>query len=264
MCETNNKNCADGQNCACTSSWKSPRFVIIILGMILLSAVITVAILRDRFVDQQIRSVTVVGQGKIAYKPDIAIVTLGVQIDKLAKPEDALSQLNTKVASVVNAVKASGISEENIQVQNYTLYPQSDYINGYLSSGYSANQQLVVKILDYDKNPNKLNALITAASKAGANQVNNFSFDASNMNDLKQAARIKAIEDAKGKSEALAKTAGVKLDGVISWSENLISPVSNPAPMNMMNGTGGGVSVSVTPAGEHDVIMEVGVTYNIK
>lgn len=248
------------------NSLKSPRNILIIIGLVLLTTIIITAILRDRFVDRQFKNVTVVGQGKVTFVPDLALVTLGVQIDKVAKPEDALNQLNAKVANIINAVKAQGIAPENIQTQNYSLYPQYDFKDNIsVVSGYNANEQLVIKVVGYDKNPNKLNQVIAASSKAGANQVNNLSFDASNMNDLKQQARLKAITDAKEKSSALAVAAGVKLTDIVGWSENLLSPASNYVSSDAgKGGVGGGAISPQTPSGDREVLMEVGITYNLK
>ncbi len=248
-------------------SWKSPRTIIMIIGMLLLAGIITVAILRDRIVNEQFRSVTVTGQGKITYNPDIAVVTLGVQIDKVAKPDEALNQLNAKVASIIKAIKAQGINDENIDTQNYSLYPQYDYKDNIsVVSGYNANEQLVVKVLGYDQNPGKLSAVIAAASKAGANQVNSLVFDATNMNDLKQQARVAAITDAKSKSTALATAAGIHLEDITGWYENLVSPQPYYASADYGKGGmgGGAVSNPSTPAGNREVIIEIGVTYNIK
>ncbi|MFA5131199.1 MAG: SIMPL domain-containing protein [Patescibacteria group bacterium] len=249
------------------TSWKSPRAIMTIIGMLLLAGIITVAILRDRIVNEQFRSVTVTGQGKITYNPDIAVVTLGVQIDKVAKPDEALNQLNAKVASIIAAIKAQGIGVENIDTQNYSLYPQYDYKDNIsVVSGYNANEQLVVKVLGYDQNPGKLSAVIAAASKAGANQVNNLAFDATNMNDLKQQARLAAITDAKSKSTALATAAGIHLEDITGWYENLVSPQPYYAGADYGKGGMGGAAVSSpsTPAGNREVIIEIGVTYNIK
>ena len=261
MSEQNNN-----QNCKCHPTWQSPRVILVLVGMLLLAGVIIVAILRDRIVNQQFRAVTVTGQGKLSYNPDIAVVTLGVQIDKVAKPEEALNQLNNKVSGIIKAIKALGITAENIQTQNYSLYPQYDYKDNISTvSGYNANQQIVIKVLEYDKNPDRLSAVIAAASRAGANQVNNLAFDASNMNDLKQAARIKAIADAKTKSDALASAAGVRLEDVTGWYENLVNPLPSYALDYGKGGMGGGaVSSPATPAGSREVIIEIGVTYNIK
>lgn len=237
------------------------------IALLLLAGIIVVAILRDRLVSQQYRQVTITGQGKVSYTPDLAIVTLGVQIDKVAKPEDALNQLNAKMANIIKAVKAAGITDDNIQTQNYNLSPQYDYTNNVSKpSGYSANEQLVIKVTGYDKDQNKLSQVIAVATKAGANQVSNLSFDASNMNDLKQQARIKAIEDAKAKSFDLAKAAGVRLEDINSWYENLIQPVSGYMDYSAKGGLGGGGAVSApqVPSGDREVIVEIGVNYNLK
>lgn len=264
MSEEKNKNCCETGQCQGGGKNKT---AIIIVGLVLLTAVVITSILRDRIVNQQFKNVTVSGQGKVAYTPDIAIVILGVQIDKVAKPEEALNQLNSKVANIIKEIKAVGIAAENIQTQNYSLYPQYDYKDNVSAvSGYNANEQLVIKVNAYDKNPDQLSRVIAAASRAGANQVNNLSFDASNMNDLKQQARIKAIEDAKAKSNALASTAGVELRDITGWYENLMSPMPLYSTVDYgKGGLGGGAAVNPnTPAGDREVVIEIGVTYNIK
>ncbi len=253
--------------CACAGGEKVWRAIITIIGLLLLAGVITIAILRDRIVNQQFRSVTVTGQGKVSYNPDIAVVTLGVQIDKATKADEALNQLNTKVSEIIKAVKNLGITDDNIQTQNYSLYPQYDFKDNISTvSGYNANQQLIIKVTDYDKQPSRLNSVIAAASKAGANQVNSLSFEAANLNDLKQQARIEAIADAKSKSDSLAQAAGVKLAEITGWYENLVSPQPVYASADYGKGGlgGGGIASPATPAGNRDVIIEIGVTYNIK
>jgi hypothetical protein len=264
MSDINKKEMSCAPGC-CSRHGKFGRVVVMLMGMILLTGVIAIAILRDRIVNEQFRTVTITGQGKVEYNPDLAVVTLGVQIDKVAKPEEALSQLNKKVEEIIKAVKAAGIGDEDIQTQNYSLYPQYDYKDNISSvSGYNANQQLVIKVTGYDKNPGRLSLVIAEASRAGANQVNNLVFDASDMNDLKQEARIKAIGDAKGKSEALAAAAGVRLEEIIGWYENTISPMAGYIDYGKGGmGAGGAVSSPNTPSGSREVVIEIGVTYNI-
>lgn len=255
--------CGCGCECGCGKKRHSAAKII---GIILLAAVIICAILRDRIVNQQFKAVTITGQGKVSYTPDLAIVTLGVQIDKVAKPDEALNQLNTKVADIIKAVEAIGIAAADIQTQNYSLYPQYDYKDNVSTvSGYNANEQLVIKVSGYDQNKDKLSQVIAAASKAGANQVNNLTFDASNMNDLKQEARVKAIADAKEKSAALADSAGVRLREVTGWYENLVSPMASYSTTEYgKGGMGAGAVSPQTPAGDREVVIEIGVTYNIK
>lgn len=257
---------AEGGHGGCCSGHRSPKFFILALAIICLAGIVVVSILRDRIVSQQYRQVTVTGQGRLSYQPDIAIVTLGVQIDKAPLAEEALNQLNAKVNSISSALKALGISAENIQTQNYSVMPQYDYKdNVSVVGGYNANQQLTVKITDYDKNPGNLNQVIAAASKAGANQILNLSFDASNLSDLKQQARVKAIADAREKSGALAAAAGVELKNIANWWENLIQPIPSYNYGGAMGaGIGGGGGMPQVPSGSREIIIEIGVTYNIK
>lgn len=242
------------------------RFVLALVGLVLLAGIITLALLRDRIVNDHYQSVTINGQGKVAYQPDLALVTLGVQIDKVSRADEALNQLNAKVNDIIKAVRALGIPAADIQTQNYSLYPQYDYRDNVSSvSGYNANEQLVIKVSGYDKSPELLSTIIAAASKAGANQVNSLTFDSSVMNDLKQQARILAIQDAKDKSNDLALAASVRLDRIIGWYENLVNPVA----MYSDYGKGGMESAAMnlnpnTPSGSREVIVEVGVTYRLK
>jgi hypothetical protein len=244
----------------------SPKYVLILIAIILFAGIISISILRDRIVNQQYRSVTITGQGRVSYVPDLAIINLGVQIDKVAKPEEALNQLNTKVAGIIQALKLIGINPTDIQTQNYSLYPQYDYKdNVSVVSGYNANEQLVIKVKNYDQNPDSLNQIIAAASKAGANQVNNLSFDSSKLNDLKQAARVKAISDAKDKSAALAQAAGVELKDISGWYENFISPLPYVTDYSAKGGMGAGAPGAPTiPVSDREVVIEIGVTYNLK
>lgn len=247
-------------------AWSSPRSIILLIGVLGLISIAIVSILREKIVYQQYRQVTITGQGKVAYEPDLAIVTLGIQVDKASTSEDALNQLNEKMNKVIAAVKAEKIKNEDITTANYSLAPQYDYKDNISTvSGYNANEQLIIKVRGYDKDVNGLSHVIAAASKAGANQVSGLSFDASNINDIKQQARMMAMSDAKSKSKILAAAAGVELEDITGWYEN---PIQVPAPMYSYAGAGGmggggGASPQI-PNGSKEVIIEMNLTYNLK
>jgi uncharacterized protein YggE len=103
---------------------------------------------------------------------------------------------------------------------------------------------------------------------AGANQVNSLSFDSSQINDFKQQARILALADAKSKSTSLAAAAGIQLSDITGWYENLISPTdSSSATVDAKGGTsssGSGGAAPQTPSGNQEVVIEIGLTYNLK
>ena len=256
------------QNKSCCTSWSNPKFIRRVLGMLLIAAVVIVALVRDRIVNNQQWQVSVTGQGRVSYQPDIANVTVGVQIDKAATAELALNQLNDKITKVVAAVKAAGVAADDIQTQTYSLYPQYDYKDTVSKvSGYSANQQLTVKVRNADKKDNLVSKVLAEATKAGANQVVSVTFDVSNINDLKQQARLKAMADARSKVKDQASGAGVRLGKVIGWWENIIQApgVFNPA-YGGMGGIerGGPVTAPQVPSGTQEVIVEVSLNYRVK
>jgi uncharacterized protein YggE len=246
-------------------NWRHPYAVILLAAVLVFGAIIVVSILRERIVNEQQWQITVSGQGRIAYQPDIANVNLGVRIDKAAKAEDALTQLNSQMNKIVDAIKKTGVAAEDIQTQNYTLAPHYDSKDNILNlTGYDANQAILVKVRDIKDKSDLVTKVVSAATKAGVNQINSITFENSKLSDLKQAARLKAIADAQAKSGAIAQALGVKLDKVVGWWENIIVPTeAQISYKGDMGGIGGGVE-PVIPSGSPELIIEVNVNYKIK
>lgn len=250
--------------------WKNQKNILIFSGIVLLAAVVIVSILRERIVSENMETTTVVGRGKISYQPDIAVVNLGVQIDKANKAEEALNRLNETMNKVIDCAKTLGIPEEDIQTQSYSLFPHYDYLGEgggtSLPSGYDANQQVAIKVRGVDQSPEFPGKIIEEASKAGANQVVGVNFDISNLEELKQKARIAAIKDAKSKTAELAKAAGVRLGKMSGWYESVIK---SPDSQNYYGGMGGSAEKgsSLNPqisGGTQEIIIEMGLNYKVK
>ncbi len=263
-----NCNCDPSCNCGCHCGCKKKvKIALLFLAIIVLGAIVIVSILRDRIVNQNQFQISVVGQGRIAYEPDTANITLGVQIDKVAKAEDALNQLNDKTNKIIEAVTKLGVAREDIKTQNYNLYANYDYVSGISKiSGYNANESIVIKVKDIQNNNSLISKVISEATKAGANQINGVVFDNSNIDNLKQEARVRAILNAKEKSKEIEKSLGVKLGKIVGMWENYISPVSETVYSDYAKG-GMGAGVNVTPnipTGTYEVFVETNLSYKIK
>lgn len=260
-------------DCCTAQKFKNPRFVLMAGGMILLATIVVVSILRERIVNYNQNQVTVNGRGKVEYKPDTATVSLGVQVDKAPTAENALSQLNAKMIQIVEAEKALGIPEDKIKTQNYSLSPQYDYKDGVSSvAGFTANQQLSVKVEGIGENTELLGKAISEASRTGANQVLGVKFETGNLDALKQQARLLAIQDAKAKSQSMAKAAGVKLGKIVNWYENILySPDMQDMQGAYGLGAGGPEMMSAkavpapqVPSGTQEIVIEMNVSYEVK
>jgi len=245
------------------------KTLIILVGMILLAAIILVAILRDWIVNPPQWQVSVIGQGRTTYQPDVAKISLGVQIDKAVNAEVALNQLNKKVTLTMEAIKKAGVKPEDIINQNYSIVPQYDYLdNVAILAGYNAHQQIIVTVKNLKENPDFISQIIGEATKAGANVVESVIFDVLSPENYKQEARLKAIADAKSKAGSIAQAAGVKLDKVVGWWENVVQApgISNVQyQYDGKGGMGGGAnSGGIVPAGDQEVVIEINLNYKIK
>ncbi len=249
-------------------SWKSPKPIIMLVALVLVAGIVVVSILRDRIVSQQQWQVSVVGRGEVTYTPDIAKVTIGVQVEKVFSAEAALNQLNQTVDKVLAAVAKEGIDKADIQTQSYNLYPQYNYVDSISQlAGYGANQQLVITVKNLTPEANIIGKVIGVATQAGANQVNSITFESSKIDQYKQEARLKAINDARDKASALSQAAGVKLGKVVGWWENFVQgPDTNyyDGKGGVGMGAGAAAPTAQVPVGTPKLIVEMNLNYQVK
>ncbi len=244
------------------NKFSNKGFILKVIALLLVAGIIVVSIIRDRIVSNQQWTVQIPGEGRVAYTPDVAKISLGVQVDRVANAEQAMRELNNKIANIIKAVKDQGIADSEIKTENYSLNPITDYIDGRpLTSGYSANEQLQVTVKDISDN-SRVGKIISAATGAGANQVNNISFELSNISQIRQEARIKAILDAKEKAKEISSKSGVRLGRIVGWWEN------SPMPLyDAKGGMGAGgmvVESASVPSGTYEYVVEVNINYLVK
>ncbi len=205
------------------------------------------------------RSIAITGEGKVTAIPDIASVTLGME--NTGMDIQAIQKKNSDtINSLISQLKALGIDEKDIQTVNYSINPQYDYSNGTQTLiGYSVFQNVTVKIRKTDQVSN----VLKIAGDLKLNQVGGLTFEIDQPEIYQQEARIKALQNAKDKAQALAAVMGVKLGKVLSFSEssNNYSPYPIYAEKSMGIG-GGGVAPSVSP-GSQDVIIDTTIIYEL-
>lgn len=203
------------------------------------------------------RTISVNGSGVASAAPDVAYVTLGVETVN-ADPAQAVAENNTKMTAVMEALKALGIAETDIQTVNYTMWIEQVVDRDGVPTGetkYHVSNQVRVKGTDFDQT----GEVLQAALAAGANTVAGVEFAVSDPTTLQQQARDKAMADAQAKAGQLATGFNVKLGAVRNVNE--FSGVVQPAA-SMVVGAGGGGPVPVS-GGSFSVSVEVQVVYDI-
>jgi len=207
------------------------------------------------------RTISISGEGKVTTIPDIALVSLGLTTEK-PKVADAQSENSKTMNSLIDKLKLLGIDSKDIKTTNYTIYPVYDYPNNnQVLRGYTVSQDVQVKIRQTDK----VDDVLKVAGDLNLNQIGGLSFDIDDPEGYRQEARIKALENAKQKADALSKIMGVKLGKVISFSES--GGINTPYPIYAKADMGiGGGSVAPAPAveaGSQEIIIDATIVYEL-
>lgn len=206
-------------------------------------------------------TISISGEGKVTGIPDIATIDVGLMTER-PDVRSAQKENTEKMNKLIKTLKDLGVDSKDIQTSYYNIYPQYDWPDGkQILRGYQVNQGVSIKI----RNLEKIGDILAAAGAGGANQVSGLSFNIDDPEKLRQEARIKALENAKEKAEALAKVAGVKLGKIVSFSEYS----EMPAPMykayeGLGIGGGGEMAAPTVEKGSMDIVVNVTVSYEIK
>jgi uncharacterized protein YggE len=211
------------------------------------------------------QTITVVGQGSVRIKPDVARVSIGVETSAETVSE-AVAENESNMESILAALKDLGIEDKDIQTMNYSItldrYPESlpsaEAGSSQPQPVYRVSNMVTVIIRDLDKVGDVLDAVI----EAGANNIWGVSFSLDDPKAAQVDARADAIADAQARAEALAELSGVQLGPVMSVSEVLGTGVyPMPAAYAVESAAAGGGSIS---PGELEVSYQVQVAYFIE
>ena len=203
-------------------------------------------------------TVTASGSGTIHAAPDEAMMSFGVSKNS-ADAKTLLADTSAAADKIVATLRHAGVAEKDIQTQNVSLYPQTNFVGGRtVVTGYQASIDVSVKIRDLTK----LGDIITAGNAAGANMVNGPSFDIAVDSPLTAQAIAKAVADARSKAESMAKAAGASVGKVVSLSDATPAPIQ-PFGFASASKPSATPSVTINP-GQVDVTSNVVVVFELK
>jgi uncharacterized protein len=210
-----------------------------------------------------VATVSVSGHGEVNVPPDTASVNIGVDIIKPTLDE-AQKQATTQANAVIEALKAAGIADEDIQTAYYSVNILRDYSENAdptQITGFEIINQLQVTVRDTDK----LGELLDAAVSAGANSIYGISFYVEDQTTAASDARVEAVKDARTKAEELASAAGMTVGPVVSIAEG-VPPVLSPVYAMGRGGAGAAMAEAAVPVepGSTTVSVDVTVTYELR
>jgi uncharacterized protein YggE len=170
------------------------------------------------------------GRGTISVAPDLAMLDFGVET-RAANVSDANSQAAMAMDAVIEALKARGVKNEDIQTSQFSIYPRYDYIeeekDGVRSSrevlvGYRVRNSGTVKLRDLDTVGEVIDEVVTAG---GDNvRINGIDFTLEDPKPKMAELREMAVADAKSKAKHLADLSEVSVGRLIYISEGATAP----------------------------------------
>lgn len=208
---------------------------------------------------QEPTGITVMAEGKATGKPDLAMITIGVET-RDAEARTAAEQNDAQMAEVMNALLAKGVAEEDIQTADYSIQAEIDWQDSKQRViGYVVNNAVVVKLREVDEAGDVLDA-VTAA---GANNIYGIQFTFDDPSALREEARAEAMAEAQAKAQALAQLAGVGLGRPRQISESFIEPSPLYRDAYAVPPAEGGGVTPFSP-GQLEVTVQVQVTFDIR
>jgi uncharacterized protein YggE len=212
---------------------------------------------------QEVRTLSVSGNGQAFLAPDIAYIYIGVHTEQPSAAE-AVAENNSQTQALISAIQDFGIDPKDIRTSNFSIWPMDRYDPATGSptgeKTYAADNTVYVTVHDLET----LGDLLDTAVQAGANTVNSVQFDVENKDEALKEARVDAMNNAKAQAQELADAAGLSLGEVQS-----ISFVDNQYPIFDGKGGGGGFAAEAQAAvpiqpGQLSFTVTVNVTYALK
>jgi uncharacterized protein len=210
---------------------------------------------------------TITGNGEASLKavPDLVAVYFNVEA-KGGTSEEATQENAEIVDNLLTGLIKLGLERDDIQTQNFNIYPNYEYRNGQrIETGYRATHSVRVVISTEDSS--LIGDIIDAGVSAGS-QISyiNWELSPEKQSKYKAEALKLAAQDAKLKAEAIAEGLDKKLGKLVSTSQSNFN--YNPWRMYDM-AVGANVeeakaaTTNISPS-EQDITARITVVYKLR
>ncbi|MFF4352411.1 SIMPL domain-containing protein [Streptomyces sp. NPDC001530] len=154
---------------------------------------------------------SVFGAGSVRAEPQLVRVKLAVDVVE-PSPDKAFQKAGTAVSRLRETLRRHGIPDASVSGSKLSLNSEYDgYGTGRKFLGYRCQASYVIETGTIDD----LQQLIVDAVDAGANRVDDVTFDVRDKPALRDEARRRAVAAARRKAEVYAEAAGVSLGTVL-------------------------------------------------
>ncbi len=201
-------------------------------------------------------AISVSGHAEIKAQPDVAYLNMGVTTT--GKTPDAASRLNaTRTTALISSLRRANVAASDIHTQGFFVQPQYDYRTQPAAlTGYEATNSLQVTVHALAQ----AGLLLDTATKGGATQVGDISFDLIDRQGVQRQALAAAVRDARSRAGILAGAAEVGVGRLLSLSDSTAPPVvERPYPL-MRTMAAGAEAQAPTPISPQQIVITADVS----
>ena len=212
---------------------------------------------------ERTRTISVSGEAEVRVVPDEAVLRFGVESS--GTDLAAVTAASDRVVDAITAIAARyDIPTERVRTDVLQLRPDydrrrtGDEILTILTSFHAA-RTVMVTVRDLGD----IDDILRDAVAAGANRIDGVEFRSTDLREHRDEARLRAIDAAREKAEALAGRLGQSLDAPLSISEGRYPSYGQGMTQNVMYNapaSGGSTSESVSP-GQISIRARVSVVF---
>ena len=154
--------------------------------------------------------INITGQASRSVAPNYAILTLGITSQN-TNINAAKSNNDRIMSNLISQLANLGVAKKDIYTSSISINPTSDYQDGKrINTGYNVSNHVTVKINNLDN----VGKVVDAAVSAGANDINNLSFQNDVSQQLSDSLTPEAIQNGRHKAEVIAAALGRTLGPV--------------------------------------------------
>jgi uncharacterized protein YggE len=166
-------------------------------------------------------NVTVSGNGKVTYVPDLGYIHAGVT-SEAKTAQEAWEKNAAIVKKMFEALEARGLKPRDMQTTNLNISPK--YFTPHDEKGNALEPVLVGYVASYDlsitiRKLDDLGPVLDDLVKAGANRSMSISFGSSDLDRLMDEARARAASEARKNANIYVSAAGGKLGRLLAVSD---------------------------------------------
>lgn len=169
-------------------------------------------------------TISVTGTGTVSGKPDTFSIIATVETTN-KNSQTAISENTDIVNKAIGLLKKSGLKENNIKTENYSLNYRNDYNVKDGEMKYFVRNQILITSNDLDK----AGTVLTALNNGGVNNIGEINFFIADRKELEDKAYKLAYENAKYKAGLIAGIDNFKVS-----PKNIDLNYSMPRPISFM------------------------------